>query len=116
MNFNAGDLIGHELAKIQLTDDEIVFTRTDGRVFRMYHSQDCCESVYIKEIVGDVADLVGTPILEAYEESNSPEDVGSDSVTWTFYKIATVRGTVNISWYGESNGYYSESVDWMEVK
>lgn len=98
--------------------DEITFTTVDDRVFRMYHSQDCCESVVIDEIHGDLEDLVGSEIVQAEEVSNEeepPVPEYTDSYTWTFYKLATIKGYVTIRWFGSSNGYYSESVDVVEI-
>ena len=95
-------------------EDEVRFESTCGRVFRLYHSQDCCESVDIEDVCGDVEDLIGSPILMA-EEATSP-DGDSESGTWTFYKLATVKGYVTIRWLGRSNGYYSESVYFEEVR
>lgn len=81
----------------------------------MYHEQDCCEAVMIEDICGDVNSLVGNPLTMAEDISNimgNPAvDEWTDSCTWTWYKFATVKGYVTIRWYGESNGYYSECVD-----
>ena len=38
-----------------------------------------------------------------------------NSVTWTFYEIATNKGRITLRWCGTSNGYYSESVDFVKV-
>lgn len=101
--------------------DKIEFYCIDGHIYTMQHDQDCCESVSIDDIIGDLDDLIGTPILK-YEEvtqdghnqslqSNLYErSKSSESSTWTFYHFATSKGYVTIRWYGESNGYYSESV------
>ena len=117
-------LQGLVLKSVKSGDDEIRFETDSGRVFVMEHFQDCCESVVIESITGDLDDLVGTPILLAEEASSeeSPPDyiIGDDeyegdSQTWTFYKLRTIKGSVDIRWHGESNGYYSESVDFYEV-
>jgi len=90
--------------------DAIVFT-TEDATYKMYHEQSCCENVYIESINGDLADLVGNPILMAEEVTETCETDDHDSYTWTFYKIGTIKGTVTIRWNGVSNGYYSESVE-----
>lgn len=101
--------------------DVIRFETDGGRKFRMLHEQDCCESVTIEDICGDLQDLVGSPITMA-EESSSSDDPSPDpgyydaSHTWTFYRFATVKGYVTIRWFGSSNGYYSESVYFETLK
>lgn len=106
------DLKGKVITAIDRKDDEAIFFYTqEGTVYKMYHDQDCCESVYIEDIIGDLNDLVGTPLTMAEEESNSGEEgKWGGTYTWTFYKFATLKGYVTIRWYGSSNGYYSESV------
>lgn len=111
------DLLGKTIIEISKGEDYIVFACNDGDIYKMYHQQDCCESVYIDDIVGELNDLIGSPILLA-EESTSDDSVdskGSESFTWTFYKLATIRGYVDIKWFGESNGYYSESVVFINI-
>ena len=113
------DLVGKTLTNVNIGDEEILFTTDDGKQFRLWHSQDCCESVYVESVVGDINDLIGTPILRAEEvDSSGTPKLGEydESFTWTFYKLATVKGYVDIRWYGTSNGYYSESVSFDEVK
>jgi len=115
-------LVGQTLVAVITNEDkdEIEFITSEGFKYLMYHSQDCCENVSIEDINGDIKDLLNTPILLAEENSSNenPEGVSleyQDSYTWTFYKLATVKGYVVIRWYGESNGYYSERVDFKKI-
>lgn len=128
MNFK--DLKGMTLVKAYVdphpnsydTPAESIVLETADRSFRLHHEQDCCESVYLESIVGDLADIVGEPLLIAeevtHENTNPPgcnAATADDSYTWTFYKLATRKGYVDIRWFGTSNGYYSESVDFDEI-
>lgn len=113
------DLVGKTLTSCVVNNDcdEITFTTDSGQSYIMCHNQDCCENVRIDDIAGDLADLVGSPILqaEAAEGETPPERDLSESYTWTFYKLGTNRGRVTLRWLGESNGYYSESVDFYRI-
>lgn len=121
-NFN--DLLGKTLRSADnVNGEELIFTLDDGTQCKLYHDQNCCENVSIEDINGDLNDLVGVPLLMAEEASSGENPPGvpvpeyqHDSFTWTFYKLATIKGYVTIRWYGESNGYYSESVDFAVKK
>ena len=123
-------LLGKTLIKIeQIEKEELRFYTADGEIYKMYHQQDCCESVEIDDVVGDLEDLLNTPILLAemvssdeegdvvsktpstYDTETDEGEYGDYSYTWTFYKFATIKGYVDIKWYGSSNGYYSERVN-----
>ena len=103
-------MIGKIFTCVEQRGDELLFSN-DVEAFRFHHWQNCCESVYIEAIVGDLSDLVGTPILMAEESGNSEDSEWGDVVEWTFYKFATRKGYVDVNWRGSSNGYYSTSVN-----
>lgn len=121
MDKNFTQLIGKTLTEItgKIGDDELRFVADNGDKFKLYHDQYCCESVTIEDICGDLNDLIGSPILQAEESTSeeNPDDAKEEKIkyqesfTWTFYKLSTIKGSVTIRWYGESNGFYSESVD-----
>lgn len=109
-----GILKGKVLKKVDVGHHIILF-HTDTDTYRMHHYQDCCETVEVEDIAGEIEWLIDSPILVAEERSNE-EQIGDGSATWTFYELATLKGAVTIRWYGSSNGYYSERVDFERLK
>ena len=110
------DLKGKTLTDIKVDEYEIYLYTTCGFEYKLYHEQDCCESVYVESVVGDTQDLIGEPLLLAEEVQNASEpapenEYEPESYTWTFYKLATRKGYVDIRFFGSSNGYYGEGVD-----
>lgn len=112
---NIGDLLGKTIKTIiydPMSQDRIVFVVSHNEQYILHHHQDCCESVIVDDICGELDWLVDSPILTAEERCNENE-TSDGSETWTFYELATLKGSVTIRWHGVSNGYYSESV-WFE--
>jgi len=106
---NISALEGKTITKItglEVGSKLVRFYVDDGFIFALFHEQAGCEWVRVEDVVGDPDDLVGTPILQANKTSNEANDMDA-SATWTFYTIATIKGSLTIRWLGESNGYYS---------
>ena len=107
--------------------NRLLFYTNSGNLYTFLHTQDCCESVYIESIDGDLDDLVDSELLVAELASFSMDGKSvnydnykcvkmDDSTTWSFYKFATKKGYVTVRWVGSSNGYYSESVDMRKTE
>lgn len=110
------ELKGKVIKRITFSEYDIGFKMADGSEYRMEHEQDCCEDVRVEDIDGFIQDLIGSPILMAEEVKSDDfaepsDDVSQGADLWTFYKLATIKGSVTIRWYGTSNGCYSMEVD-----
>lgn len=116
------DLIGKVITDINGSEGDscISFTTESGEVYEMYHAQECCESVTLEDVIGSWDDLIGHKIVDAYVSTNNDtrkkENWLCNSFLWTFYTITSDLGTVTLRWYGESNGYYSERVEFIRIK
>ena len=112
------------------SNEVLIFTRSDGVRYVMGHDQWCCERVDLNDINGDLSDMCGSPIVLADEAvspddpSHAPDGWNEDEYKsehdgryrWSFYRLATVKGYVDIRWFGGSNGYYSETVSIYRVE
>ena len=111
-------LIGEHLISVEglkVGSTEVIFKTASGRTFKMYHEQDCCESVNVTRHSTPYTYGEGLAVKEATEkiEQNIP---ASESATRTTFCIngGSYSGFF-IEWVGESNGYYSESVSFVEI-
>lgn len=102
-----GQIFGH--AEVSGDHERLTFVGECG-IFQFYHNQDCCESVQVEDVTGDLEDLIGTPILGAEESSDGDANNDGECGRWTFYKFRTIKGYVTVRfWGGES--YYGDEVD-----
>ena len=111
-----GELAGETLTYIDVDpeNDVILLTTESGRMIKIYHEQDCCESVRIEDTQGDWHNLIGKVIVTAYADEYESE-VEYGSRTETTLTFCVDDATVINRWVGESNGYYSESVHIEEI-
>jgi hypothetical protein len=112
-DFDTDTLKGRKIQSVDDSGDGVRLVFEHGSLL-LIHRQDCCENVYLDEVIGGtLTDLQGETLMEFGEATNADEpEVESDyeSYTWTFYRIATANEDITLRWFGESNGYYSESI------
>ncbi len=112
IHVDVSEMLGMTFSRV-VSDYETVTFENEQVRYVLYHDQDCCESVYVEDIIGDLEDLTNLPLLISREDTNAEDPETSDngeSCTWTFYNFATYKGYVTIRFLGTSNGYYSEEV------
>lgn len=93
---------------------EILFSASNGAKYRMYHPLESTEIMAVTNIIGDLQDLLNSPITFVDKESNekdiyarlhSPGSLlyGKDyyKTMRTVYTIRTAREKVRIVWIGE---------------
>lgn len=125
-DISIASLLGETITEIQGMEkgsEEVTFRSASGRSWCMWYEPDCCAGCDIEDVCGDVADLIGSPIVMAEDVSNDaslvppqdPKGYSAESETWTFVKLATAKGYVTLRWYGSSNGYYSEEPSFRET-
>lgn len=117
---DVSELNGLVVKEINVDDDQIMISTECGRSFLFHHYQDCCESVRIWDSVGNLKVLEGKRLVSVEcDTPDIPDDVAYEpyewSQTWTEITFKTTEDTIISRWIGESNGYYSESVDFEEL-
>ena len=108
------DMVGKKVVGIYY-DEENFQILTDDGVYAFYHEQSCCESVWLTQVDGINDKIIGSRIVIA-EVVTDEKDTEYGHITWSFYKIGTNKGMIDFRWCGESNGYYSETVDLVKIE
>lgn len=99
-------------------ESAIYFTTSKNKQYVLMHIDECCEDVDLVDIVGDLYSLVGNKIYLAEKISNSeskPLGRLQTTYTWTYFKLASRGGYVTLSYYGTSNGHYTEDAKLYKI-
>ena len=111
------NLVGKTIVSIQglETDLGIFLTCSDGSVYEWYHCDECCDIISLNDILGNISDLIGSPIVK-YSKESREVDLLLIETGWSFYNVATDKEFVTVRWYGESSGNYSNKGKFKRVK
>jgi hypothetical protein len=111
------DLQGEVITRIlglKKDSDQVLFFFSHG-VLRMANL-DHFGSGDLLEIEGEEADFTGRPLLQievAHKAADKPDNSGDTEAEWTFYKLKSDLGYLDLRWYGNTGqtGMYSAQVD-----
>lgn len=105
-------LIGKTFTSVHHEDDSVIF-ENDIIFIRLAHIRQCCETVWLEDVNGDLSDLENAPILRAEEKYGKSEDQ-----SWYFYTLATKNGYVDLRFCAEYPTMYSTdaTLDWSFKK
>jgi len=115
-------MVGEIISEITLkTDDnnyeQLIFKTESGKIFKMFHENDCCEIVYLEDVIGGrLTDLLGETVVDVDIKTNSIKNNKNTEIyiEYYFYEIKTNENTITLRWYGDSE-YYSAYVDFEEI-
>lgn len=96
----------------------LTLVANDGRHFSLGGFSTDGGSAFLEDQNGNLDDLLNSPILFAEEKTtkvpNSElKDTGCEDY-YFFYEIATIKGSVQMRFYGAEGAYYTASV-WFYV-
>ena len=77
-------------AVVYKESDESLLIHLNTHVLEMLHQQDCCETVYLADVVGSFEDLIGYPLLDVSETIVNNELIGESS-TASYYNFRPVK-------------------------
>ncbi len=104
-----------ESIDIDRKENKIMITTISGRRFMFCHNQDCCESVTIVDVDGYKQEDLKGDLLQIDYETFEPMDY-CDHTTLTNIRFVCNHRTMIVRWVGTSNGFYSETVSFCEIK
>lgn len=84
------DLLGLIPRAIFRGYNDLIIEFEDGSRAKWYHRQDCCESVQIEEVIGDLDDLIGHSLAGSFNHD----------CIYSFYSSVDHRWN-HIYWYIE---------------
>jgi len=103
MNFS--DMVGKVIDSIEQGHDRIIFYFADGTAAESLHMQDCCESVVVDRIEGDIAAVVGIPVIEADETSDSENKPSEYSERYHWTRDAVYHDAGHWVQFHDSDGW-----------